>query len=70
MADVIQFPGAERYQHEEMTWHAIMTLKAQVSDQFGGKALVSAAAVHLVLIYLEHLAGRLDIIPPSGPEAA
>jgi hypothetical protein len=71
MADVIQFPGAVRFQHEKMTWDAITTLKAQVADQIGGMVPVSAAAVHLVLIYVEHLAGRLDIIPPpSDPEAA
>ena len=71
MADLIRFPGrASGHQHDQITWEAITTLKAEVGDQLGGKASVSADAVHVVLIYLEHLAGRLDITPPSGPEVA
>lgn len=73
MADVIQFPGAARFQHEQMTWEAIVWLKAARCDaeKRGERIALSVDTADVLLLYIEHLAGRLGIIPPpSGPEAA
>ncbi|HEX8382862.1 MAG TPA: hypothetical protein VF592_05740 [Sphingomonas sp.] len=53
----------------EWTESAIVHLKEQSSGRASGGADVSVAALHLVLGYVEHLEGRLGIIPAPGGAA-
>lgn len=59
---------------DDWAWSAVIYLKGELTDTqggaLGGSVTVSAAAVAVLLGYVERLAGEAGIIPPSPGQSA